>query len=651
MKKYLWRTPSMANQNGRSLKEVIKCTAIYDVFSVVQKVGDGTFGSVHLATRKGSMKVVAIKSMKKKLMKISDAARLREVHSLLHLSEHDNIVNIFDLYIDQSFCLHIVMEFLEFNLFQLINSRRDKPFSYNSVRDIMSQIFKGIGHIHANGFFHRDMKPENILVSPIENSDVYKVKIADFGLAREINSSPPYTEYVSTRWYRAPELLLRDSYYSCPVDIYAAGCMAFEIATLQPIFPGMDDLDQLYKICEILGSPDDESQKMGFGGGGTWKQAEKLTKDLGIILPKSAPLNLRELFSPPWNGAFASMLTELLQWNPDARPSAQACLELDFFVAKEEKVQKPRKEKETKANQVGKVGETQVSLPTFSLQNIFTKVTLPYVEDKTGKRSSTLYQKFHKGITGFKRTFQKANKSKKSTKMSQTISTPMYRPPSPFFPILPQIRPSTPLNLKLRNYMLSTAEYNATNKSMPMFMETSQTEGPNQLRDKENTQFRRKSTNASTPSYFTSSARNSILSYFDAETSSPTTLNDRSATLRSSKFSGLSNDSSRSTAQTYSVLLEPSDCEKTLLWKKSSLKGDSNAQVTKRSLKNFKGEEADEEKNDSHQHLDSEKPSIFSSDILEHDFPDFCVTSLADTLGVPGLTLKSDSHVTSETIS
>ncbi|WBW73709.1 serine/threonine protein kinase, meiotic, STKc MAK-like Pit1 [Schizosaccharomyces osmophilus] len=648
MKKYLWRTPSMAN-HGRSLKEVMKCTTIDDVFSIVQKVGDGTFGSVHLATRKDSTKVVAIKSMKKKLVKISDAARLREVHSLLHLSEHENIVNIFDLYIDQPFCLHIVMEFLECNLFQLINSRRGKPFSYNTVRDIMSQIFQGIGHIHANGFFHRDMKPENILVSPVENSDAYKVKIADFGLAREIHSSPPYTEYVSTRWYRAPELLLRDSCYSCPVDIYAAGCMAFEVATLQPIFPGMDDVDQLYKICEILGSPDEESQNMGFGGGGTWKQAEKLTRELGIILPRLAPLNLRELFSSPWNGAFASMLTELLQWNPDVRPNARKCLELDFFSAEEVKVEKPT---EVKTKQVGKVSEAQVSIPTYSFQNIFTKVTLPYVADKTGTRSSKLYQKFHKGITGFKRTFQKSNKQKKGTKTPQPISTPVDRPPSPFFPVLPQIRPSTPLNLKLRNYMLSSAEYNATNKSMPMFMETSQSAGLSQLNDKENRQIRRKSTDASSLKHFTSGARKSVPSYSDVETISPTTLNDKSATLRSSKFSGLSNGSSRSTAQTYSVLLDSADWEQTSLWEKSSLKGNSDAQVTKRSLKSFKGEEADEKgENDSKPDLGLRKSSILSSNILEHDFPDFGVTSLADTLGVPGLPTRSDSHVTSQTIS
>ncbi|EPY51717.1 CMGC/RCK/MAK protein kinase Pit1 [Schizosaccharomyces cryophilus OY26] len=648
MKKYLWRTPSMANHHGRTSKEVMKCNTVDDFFSIMRKVGDGTFGSVHLATRKGSTKVVAIKSMKRKLLKISDAARLREVHSLLHLSEHENIVNIFDLYIDRSFCLHIVMEYLECNLFQLINSRRDKPFSYNTVRDIMSQIFRGLGHIHTNGFFHRDMKPENILVSPIENSSFYKVKIADFGLAREINSNPPYTEYVSTRWYRAPELLLRDSYYSYPVDIYAAGCMAFEIATLQPIFPGMDDIDQVYKICEILGSPDEESQNMGFGGGGAWKQAEKLTRELGISLPKLVPLNLKELFSPPWNGPFASMLTQLLQWNPESRPTAQKCLELEFFNSEEEKFEEP------KTNQVGKAGDTQVSVSMYPFPNAFTKVTLPYVADKADTTSSKLLQKFHKGFTGFKRTFQKSSKQKKpSKKTAQTISTPMDRPPSPFFPILPQIRPSTPLNLKLRNYLLSTAEYNVASKSMPMFMETSQSEVSSQSNDKENKQIGN-STNPSPRSNFEPVIpRKSLPSYSEPETTSPTTLNDKSTTFHSNKFSGYSTCSSRSTEQTYSILLDSADWEQTALWKKSSLKGDSDAQVTKRPLKNLNSDIDDDDRDDSGKapNMDLRKSSILSSNILEQDFPDFGVTSLADTLGVPGLNSRTDSHVTSQTIS
>ena len=91
--------------------------------------------------------------------------------------------------------------------------------------------------MHKHGFFHRDLKPENILI----NKGI--VKLIDFGLAREIRSSPPYTDYVSTRWYRAPELLLRSTNYNSPVDIFALGCIMAELFNLKAIFNGNNELD------------------------------------------------------------------------------------------------------------------------------------------------------------------------------------------------------------------------------------------------------------------------------------------------------------------------------------------------------------------------------------------------------------------------
>lgn len=82
------------------------------------------------------------------------------------------------------------------------------------------------------------------------------MKIADFGLVREIRSRPPYTDYVSTRWYRAPEVLLHSTTYSSPIDLWAVGCIAAEVYTYRPLFPGTTETDQLYKICQILGTPD-----------------------------------------------------------------------------------------------------------------------------------------------------------------------------------------------------------------------------------------------------------------------------------------------------------------------------------------------------------------------------------------------------------
>ena len=121
------------------------------------------------------------------------------------------------------------------------------------------QLFQGLAYLHKNNIFHRDIKPENLLVKGDS------IKIADFGLARETNSKPPYTEYVSTRWYsciccmrnryRAPEILLRSKRYNAAVDVWAAGCIMAELMSLVPLFPGSDENDELIKICSILGTP------------------------------------------------------------------------------------------------------------------------------------------------------------------------------------------------------------------------------------------------------------------------------------------------------------------------------------------------------------------------------------------------------------
>ncbi len=91
--------------------------------------------------------------------------------------------------------------------------------------------------MHKHGFFHRDLKPENLL----SHSDT--VKIADFGLAREIRSRPPFTDYVSTRWYRAPEILLRSTTYNSPIDIFACAAIMAELYLLRPLFPGNNETD------------------------------------------------------------------------------------------------------------------------------------------------------------------------------------------------------------------------------------------------------------------------------------------------------------------------------------------------------------------------------------------------------------------------
>lgn len=202
--------------------------------------------------------------MKKKFYSWEEAMSLREVKSLKKLN-HPNIIKLREVrrvasghtlirlsafqVIRENDILYFIFEYMQENLYELMKDR-DRYFPESVIRNIIYQVLQGLSFMHKNGFFHRDMKPENIMCNGTE-----LVKIADFGLAREIRSKPPYTDYVSTRWYRAPEILLRSTSYNSPIDIWALGCIMAELYMLRPLFPGTSEMDQLFKIISILGTP------------------------------------------------------------------------------------------------------------------------------------------------------------------------------------------------------------------------------------------------------------------------------------------------------------------------------------------------------------------------------------------------------------
>lgn len=245
--------------------------------------------------------------MKKTFDSFTPCLELREVIFLRSLPTHAHLVPALDIFLDPSTKrLHICMECMDGNLYQLMKAREHRILDSASVKSILFQILSGLDHIHAHNFFHRDIKPENILIStsapqdsvstfrrysalvtPPSTPPFYTVKIADFGLARETQSELPFTTYVSTRWYRAPEVLLRAGDYSAPVDMWAVGAMAVEIATLKPLFPGQNEVDQVWRVCEIMGSPGNWQSKHGQKvGGGDWREGTKLAQKLGFSFPK-----------------------------------------------------------------------------------------------------------------------------------------------------------------------------------------------------------------------------------------------------------------------------------------------------------------------------------------------------------------------------
>lgn len=171
-------------------------------------------------------------------------------------------------------------------------------------------------------------------MTPPSTPPNYIVKIADFGLARETHSKVPYTTYVSTRWYRAPEVLLRAGEYSAPVDIWAIGAMAVEVATLKPLFPGGNEVDQVWRVCEIMGSPGNWYNKSGVRvGGGDWREGTRLAGKLGFSFPKMAPHAMDTILqAPQWPAALSQFVTWCLMWDPKTRPTSSQALAHEYFV-------------------------------------------------------------------------------------------------------------------------------------------------------------------------------------------------------------------------------------------------------------------------------------------------------------------------------
>jgi len=290
-------------------------------YKKTEVLGEGTYGKVYKAQDIRTNEIVALK---KTLLVNEDegvpATTLREVSILRALSDCPYIVKLSDVLHTASRngkpVLYLVFEYLEHDLKHYMISKKGRGVGLDKKQALhfAYQILLGIEHCHSHGVMHRDLKPQNLLVSK-DNI----IKLADFGLGRSF-SIPigKYTHEVVTLWYRAPEILLGSKCYSTPIDIWSIGCILAEMITGRPLFCGESEIEQLLAIFRIMGTPSNE----------TWPQVENL-RDWHDF-PQWKPTDLYKII-PQLGKDGCDLLTAMLQLDPAKRITASDALQHPLF--------------------------------------------------------------------------------------------------------------------------------------------------------------------------------------------------------------------------------------------------------------------------------------------------------------------------------
>ncbi|CAH8386336.1 unnamed protein product [Eruca vesicaria subsp. sativa] len=284
-------------------------------YEKVEKIGEGTYGVVYKARDKVTNETIALKKIR---LEQEDegvpSTAIREI-SLLKEMQHSNIVKLQDV-VHSERRLYLVFEYLDLDLKKHMDSSPDFSKDLHMIKTYLYQILRGIAYCHSHRVLHRDLKPQNLLIDRRTNS----LKLADFGLARAFGIPVrTFTHEVVTLWYRAPEILLGSHHYSTPVDIWSVGCIFSEMITQKPLFPGDSEIDQLFKIFRIMGTPNED----------TWPGVTSLP-DYKSAFPKWKQTGL-ESFVPNLDPNGIDLLSKMLLMDPTKRINARAALEHDYF--------------------------------------------------------------------------------------------------------------------------------------------------------------------------------------------------------------------------------------------------------------------------------------------------------------------------------
>ncbi|OHT06937.1 CMGC family protein kinase [Tritrichomonas foetus] len=312
----------MTNQNllQHQIIQILQAET-QDRYNLMSVIGHGAYGIVVSAQNKITQQPVAIKRVERIFESVADGKRiLREIRILSHL-KHENITNLIDVSAIPDFsnfsALIVVLDLMETDLAHVIKNNPQLQPGHH--RYFIYQVLRGLKYIHSANIIHRDLKPSNLLV----NSDS-SLKICDFGLARVAEQQEKtefLSEYVATRWYRAPEVLLNYSSYGPAIDVWSVGCILAELMLRRPIFPGQNTYQQLEMINEVLGSPTDDDLRDC-----TNKKAYAFIKSLQQ--KPGIPFNHIFPNAPPDE---VDLLSKMLTWDPTKRITVEQALEHVFL--------------------------------------------------------------------------------------------------------------------------------------------------------------------------------------------------------------------------------------------------------------------------------------------------------------------------------
>ncbi|KAK3875502.1 hypothetical protein Pcinc_019639 [Petrolisthes cinctipes] len=288
------------------------------------------YGIVWKAIDRRTGEVVAVKKIFDAFRNETDAQRtFREIVFLLEFSSHPNVIRLLNvLRADNNKDIYLVFQFMETDLHNVI--KKGNVLEDIHRRYIMYQLFRAARYLHSGSVIHRDLKPSNLLV----DSDC-RVKVADFGLARSVEPSarvepqgdPTLTNYVATRWYRAPEILLNSKRYTLGVDMWSLGCILGEMLLGKPMFPGSSTIDQIERIMAIISPPSrDDLHQVS-----SQYAATLLSKPLGNGSSGRGSKSLREILTGAPNDAI-DLIEKLLLFSPDRRLTAEQALKHPYVA-------------------------------------------------------------------------------------------------------------------------------------------------------------------------------------------------------------------------------------------------------------------------------------------------------------------------------